>query len=425
MDLFQIKSYGSSKIIPSDNKVMARNLSYQDFQKTSILQSQGSNKSEKLEMSNDYTLNPVNSKNNSVDYGNVHPKNQREVSAAQYSKVLLDRNVAFDPFLASANRFRTNRRQRLRQNESQETTQMPQIPKSKQTIYYPGQSSFMEGVREKKILFDDNSKKRKDRNLNRSQNTKLEYNDNSLYESPQYRSNNIQNAFQDHNRESIEQDRYFTRLEQSNRKQRAIFADHYKKFIIPSAKLINERKMIEHQRMMIAKQRMDQLEIERDHHLNNLKKNLYKSHLADTIRHKIQARKAQEEKKNAKDHIDYKQWMFETDQLQKKIDKKREQEELSNILTNQSMYKRMVPSAEPTIKPYSNRYQINQPNNMYTLGGFSLDKTQNDYDIDIQNHIQKSEQIYPKKVNQSFYESMQRSGQQFGERDGYIQNTII
>lgn len=57
-----------------------------------------------------------------------------------------------------------------------------------------------------------------------------------------------------------------------------------------------------------------------------------------------------------------------------KLDKRREQEELHNILSNQSMYKHLVPHKEHDIKPYVEKYETNDPDPQYTLGGFEVNK---------------------------------------------------
>jgi len=79
-----------------------------------------------------------------------------------------------------------------------------------------------------------------------------------------------------------------------------------------------------------------------------------------------------EEKKHIHDHIEYKQKMYEDELLSNKIEKRREQEELRNILNNQNRYKQLNPSNEVVIKPYKNEYENDQIDNNYTLGGFDL-----------------------------------------------------
>jgi len=91
-------------------------------------------------------------------------------------------------------------------------------------------------------------------------------------ESPKSREIRIKEALEDNYREGKERSRYFARLEKSNRKQKAIFADHYKNFIIPSAIKINEKLEHDHKRMLEAQKRMHQLEIEQDNNEYTLKK---------------------------------------------------------------------------------------------------------------------------------------------------------
>lgn len=43
-----------------------------------------------------------------------------------------------------------------------------------------------------------------------------------------------------------------------------------------------------------------------------------------------------------------------------------------NILNNQTMYKQLVPPGEVSIKPYVDKYETNEPDKMYTLGGFEF-----------------------------------------------------
>lgn len=64
--------------------------------------------------------------------------------------------------------------------------------------------------------------------------------------------------------------------------------------------------------------------------------------------------------------------MFEDEKLHKIIEKKREQQELYGILSNQSMYKFMVPSSEPVTKPYVDNYETNTIDKMYSVGGFDV-----------------------------------------------------
>jgi len=309
--------------------------------------------------------------NKSVDYGNNQQRFNERANTTQNMNVV-DRNSSYDPFESIANRKRTTRQQRLKQKDADKTEGMPQITQSRQTIYYPGEMKLHDDTRE-----NDRNKmnKSKDRGLNHSQNHLTNYNSN-LEESPQFRENRIQEAYQDHSRENVEQSRYMSRLELSNRRQRAVFADHYKKYIIPTAKMINNKKIIENQRVLEAKNRMEALEIEQDNNQFILKQkysNYLKNQMAEKIKLQDQAR---ESKLRMYEHMEYKRKMFQDEQLQSKIEKKREQEELSNILANQTMYKQLSPTKEPTIKPYVDKYETCEPDKIYTLGGFEYKGSQ-------------------------------------------------
>ena len=121
---------------------------------------------------------------------------------------------------------------------------------------------------------------------------------------------------------------------------------------------------------------MEALEIEQDNNQFILKQkysNYLKNQMAEKIKLQDQAR---ESKLRMYEHMEYKRKMFQDEQLQSKIEKKREQEELSNILANQTMYKQLSPTKEPTIKPYVDKYETCEPDKIYTLGGFEYKGSQ-------------------------------------------------
>jgi len=64
--------------------------------------------------------------------------------------------------------------------------------------------------------------------------------------------------------------------------------------------------------------------------------------------------------------------MYEDEKFNNYLDKKRKQEELHNILEQQTFYKHLVPPKEPSLNTYGNRYEPNEPDKLYTLGGFKV-----------------------------------------------------
>lgn len=272
----------------------------------------------------------------------------------------------YDPFTSSGNRFRTNRQQRLRQSESvDKRIEMPK-PQNQQkaSIYFPG-----EGVNEAREK-DKYAGFQRDQ-LNKSQNIATDYRS-QIDDSPKMRELRIKEALVDHSREAAEQTRYFSRLEKSNRRQKVLFAEHYNKYIVPSAVMITAKKQQELQRMQEAKKRMEQIEIEQDNNTYTLKKE-YNEYLKNQMNEKQRLKEqAKEAKKRMHDHIEYKRKMYEDEVLQNKIEKKREQSELMNILNNQTIYKYMAPARELAIKPYVDKFETNEPDKLFTLGGFEF-----------------------------------------------------
>lgn len=78
------------------------------------------------------------------------------------------------------------------------------------------------------------------------------------------------------------------------------------------------------------------------------------------------------EKQTMFDHIEYKRKMFQDEKLNGYIDKKRKQEELRNALEEQTIYKHYLPYNEPSLKSYDGRYNSNEPDKLYTLGGIKV-----------------------------------------------------
>ena len=213
------------------------------------------------------------------------------------------------------NRFRTNRKQRLKQKSAEK--QAPKFqriqPNNNANIFFPGESRNNEETREKPNGLLDISQKK---NLNRSHNMSMDYRT-EIDESPKQREIRIKEAFNDHNREGAEQTRYFSRLERSKHKQKAIFDDYYKKYVIPSVMKESAKREKELQRSKEAKQRMDQLEIEQDNNFYTLKKE-YNDILRNQIdeKNKLKAQN-KEEKKRMHDHMEYKIKMYKDEELRK------------------------------------------------------------------------------------------------------------
>lgn len=316
--------------------------------------------------------NYLNNINKSVDYSTINRDQLQRKASLQSS--LEQSPQSQDPFAENSNRYRTTRKQRLKAKEDEAAK--PQVPRPNfnvPTICYPGETRVHEETREKNHGFGE-FRRSANRSMNRSQNMTTDYRT-AIEESPKFREQRIQEALEDHSRDGAEQSRYFTRLEKSNHKQKAIFAEHYKKYIIPNAMMVNAKREMEQQRMLDAKRRMEQLEIEQDNNMYTLKKeynDYLKNQMAEKLRLKEQAREA---KQRLYDHMEYKRKMYEDEVLQTKMEKKREQEELYNILCNQSMYKQLVPAREPNIKPYVDKYETSEPDKIYTLGGVDLQKT--------------------------------------------------
>ena len=88
-------------------------------------------------------------------------------------------------------------------------------------------------------------------------------------------------------------------------------------------------------------------------------------------KNKVLERQKQEEKQRLFQNSEYKRKMYNDEVLNNKIEKKREQQELLNILNNQNIYK-SYSSNEPLIKPYGERYETNPIDRVYTVGGFEI-----------------------------------------------------
>lgn len=209
--------------------------------------------------SNNLAMRDRNDKlNKSVEYHTIDHDRRRFDTGSNRGQ----NDDSYDPFINAGNRKQTTRQQRLNikmgQNETPQNEQL-QRDYSNANIYFPGDAKITQETREKRPDFAVF------RRPNRSNNNKsmIEYNPN-IDDSPKIREIRIKEALNDHSRDSVEQSRYFSRLEKSNRRQKALFADHYKKYIIPSTMKIHEKLNRDQDRMLDAKKRMEQLEIEQD-----------------------------------------------------------------------------------------------------------------------------------------------------------------
>eukprot|EP00344_Euplotes_crassus_P005681 CAMPEP_0197017568 /NCGR_PEP_ID=MMETSP1380-20130617/79618_1 /TAXON_ID=5936 /ORGANISM="Euplotes crassus, Strain CT5" /LENGTH=178 /DNA_ID=CAMNT_0042444689 /DNA_START=733 /DNA_END=1266 /DNA_ORIENTATION=- len=61
------------------------------------------------------------------------------------------------------------------------------------------------------------------------------------------------------------------------------------------------------------------------------------------------------------------------DKWEQVVDKKRDQEELRDMLNHQNYYNSVNKTQEPDIKPYSEKYQTNSINNLSSLGGLEVE----------------------------------------------------
>jgi hypothetical protein len=279
---------------------------------------------------------------------------------------------SYDPFVTAGNRKQTTRKQRLYQKEDNlpqiNTSIQPHRNVSNASIYFPGQINMGQGTREKN--HDFTAFRNQDRSNNKSTTEHNPNTDNNQL----FRATRIKEALNDHSRDSVEQSRYFNRLEKSNRRQSALFKDHYNKYIIPSTMKIHEKINRDQDRMVDAQRRMEHMEIEQNNDSYTLKKEyneVLQNQIAERKRFKDQEI---EEKARAHEHNAYKSKMYEDEKLHQRIEKKREQQELHNILSNQSMYKFMVPTSEPVTKPYVDNYETNAIDKMYSIGGFDVKK---------------------------------------------------
>ena len=165
----------------------------------------------------------------------------------------------------------------------------------------------------------------------------------------------------DHTRDGVEQQRYFSRLERSNRKQKAIFDEHYKRFVIPNVYLLNAKKEHEQMRIKEMKRRMDQLEIEQYNRECLLKKK-YNDFLKDQIAAKDRVKEQEKEsKKVAHDYIEYKRLMYE-DEIAKN------RKEIMNLQNSSA-------EVDKTLKSFNDKYDPINVDLNYTLGGFDIPKS--------------------------------------------------
>lgn len=257
--------------------------------------------------------------NHSVDYQTRENGNNNNLAAGSLERN--SNNSDYDPFERSPKQYRSTRQQRLKQDQApSKSRELPKLQTSQTpNIYFPGELKVNVETREQKHDFMPNNNG-SNRNLNRSQNIIVDY-QSHINDSPKFRENRIKEALQDHSREGVEQSRYFSRLEKSNRKQKAVFAEHYKKYIVPNAIMINNKKEQEHQRMLDAKRRMEQLEIEQDNNQYTFKKQ-YNDYLLNQMAEKQRLKQqAREAKQRLYEHVEYKRKMYEDEVLHNKIEK--------------------------------------------------------------------------------------------------------
>lgn len=259
--------------------------------------------------------------NHSIDYQTINDgnNNNRELAVANLERN--SNNSDYDPFERSPKQYRSTRQQRLKQEQKPpQSRELPKLQTSQTpNIYFPGELKVNEEIRERKQDLG-NFNNAMNKNLNRSQNMIADY-QSHINDSPKFRENRIKEALQDHSREGVEQNRYFSRLEKSNRKQKAVFAEHYKKYIVPNAIMINNKKEQEHQRMLDVKRRMEQLEIDQDNNQYTFKKQ-YNDYLINQMAEKQRLKEqAREAKQRMYEHVEYKRKMYEDEVLQNKIEK--------------------------------------------------------------------------------------------------------
>ena len=227
-------------------------------------------------------------------------------------------NRSYDPFLNENPRKKTTRRQRLRLDGNDNNhSGLANHSNSNANIYYPGEQKLED--QSERDYFTDTRQIMHNRGFNKSQN--MSYYSQNINDSPKQAGLRIKEAQEDHYRDGVEPNRYFSRLDQSNRKQRKIFDKHYLKYIMPTVNLVNAKRENEQVRYREAKNRMDQLEIEHYNKSNQLKSQ-YKEYLMNQMAEKQRLRQTEmDQKKVAYDHIEYKRKMYEDEMLNNYIDK--------------------------------------------------------------------------------------------------------
>ena len=227
-------------------------------------------------------------------------------------------NCSYDPFANKITRKKVTRRQRLRlDSNDNNSSNIVNHSNSNANIYYPGKQK-LEGQSEKDY-FIETRQIMNNRRFNKLQN--MTYYSQNINDSPKQAELRIKEAQEDHYRDNVEPIRYFSRLDQSNRKQRKIFDKHYLKYIMPTVNLVNAKRENEQVRYREAKNRMDQLEIEHYNKSDQLKSQ-YKEYLMNQMAEKQRQRESEiEQKKVAYDHVEYKRKMYEDEMLSNFIDK--------------------------------------------------------------------------------------------------------
>ena len=253
---------------------------------------------------------------------------------------------------------KSSRLQRLnsKYNEEKQKVFIPKSDTTNANIYFPGENVIHDDTREKKPAFFDSR-----RNVNRSLNMSQSIVKPAIEDSPKFKEIVITEAVQDHTRDGVEQQRYFSRLERSNRKQKAIFDEHYKRFVIPNVQLVNVKREHEQMRIKEMKRRMDQLEIEQYNRENLLKKK-YNDFLKVQIAEKERVRDQEKsDKKRTHDYVEYKRMMYQDEVLKSKKD-------MINLQNSSAEIDR-------SLKSFNDRYDPIDVDLNYTLGGFDVPKS--------------------------------------------------
>jgi hypothetical protein len=139
---------------------------------------------------------------NTIEHGEVPRRPSFQENTSQVSH-----NSDYDPFMDLRSRYKTTRKQRLKQSEENQGENLPQVNQAKPTenanISFPGESKVHEEqTREKRPEYLQNKFRRPNRNLNRSQNVLVNFGSHVHSNStPNMRETNIKEALNDHTRE--------------------------------------------------------------------------------------------------------------------------------------------------------------------------------------------------------------------------------